>query len=383
MGSRRIVGAAAIVSLGVFCLSITGCARTPVNAASKDVSATLTSPSTAAGSVRARRIVRATGIVQAVRTHTVRVPQISQIAQTPGRSPQLTLTALVPNGTAVKKGDTLVEFDQTAQLDDAREAQAKLEDLRHQLEQSRAQVNSDSTKRIAKIREAEADLGKARLQLQKGPVLADLERKKNEVKADSARDQLASLNKSHEHRLKAEVAVVRILELKCERQKLVVERLNNNIEKMIVRAPHDGMVALESIWRSGSMGPPQVGDQVGPNQPVLRLFDPSEMVIETQVNEPDFGVLGTAMHAKVYIDAYPNVAFDGQLQSASPVATAGLESPVKSFSATFRISQRDPRLLPDLSASLEIEVDSPGTPERTARAAQDSTVISPAGTRRL
>jgi multidrug resistance efflux pump len=279
----------------------------------------------------------------------------------PGRNPQLTLTALVPNGTAVKHGDTLVEFDRTAQLDEARDAQAKLEDLQHQFAQTRAQVNSDSTKRIALIREAETDLGKAKLQLQKGPVLAELDRKKNEVKAASALERLASMNKSHESRLKAEVAAVRILELKCERQKVVVERLNSNIEKMIVRAPHDGMVALESIWRSGSMGPPQVGDQVGPNQPILRIFDPSEMIIETQVNEPDFAVLGTATRAKVYIDAYSNLAFDAQLESASPVATAGLESPVKSFSTKFRINQKDPRLLPDLSASLEIEVGSRGS----------------------
>jgi len=32
---------------------------------------------------------------------------------------------------------------------------------------------------------------------------------------------------------------------------------------------------------------------------------------------------------------------------------------VKSFAARFRINQRDPRLLPDLSASLEIAIPSP------------------------
>ena len=97
---------------------------------------------------------------------------------------------------------------------------------------------------------------------------------------------------------------------------------------------------------------------MGPNQPILRIFDPSEMIVDTQVNEPDIAALGTATHAKVYIDAYSNLVFDAQLESASPVATAGLESPVKSFATKFRISQQDPRLLPDLSASLEIEVGS-------------------------
>ena len=242
----------------------------------------------------APRMVRATGTVQAVRTFTVRVPQLSQ---TSGQNVRLTLTALAPNGTSVKKDDILVEFDQTAQLDEAREAKAKLEDLEHQLEQQRAQSNSDATKRLAAIREAEVELGKAEIQLKKGPVLADLDRKRNEVKAASVRERLVSLNQSHQHRIAAETAAVRTLELKCERQKLVVQRIESNINKLTIKAPHDGMVALETVFRSGSMGPPQVGDQVWPNQPIIRIFDPSEMIVDAQVNEPDVAVLAGAAHA--------------------------------------------------------------------------------------
>ena len=80
------------------------------------------------------------------------------------------------------------------------------------------------------------------------------------------------------------------------------------------------------------------------------------MIVDTQVNEPDSVVLAGLSRARVFLDAYPDAVFEANLESASPVATAGLESPVKSFSARFRISQHDKRLLPDLSASLEIEL---------------------------
>ena len=336
----------------VVCTTLTfySCGRTHAGSSPKDPGGANPAFSTA---TPGGRIVRATGIVQAVRSYTVRVPQLAQVS---GRSPQLTLTTLVPNGSAVKKDTILVEFDQTAQIDDAREAQAKLDELEHQREEKRAQVNSDSSKRLAAIREAEVELGKAELQLRKGPVLADLDRRKNEAKSVGARERLASLKKSHEAWLQAEAAAVKVTELKCERQKLVLERLKTNIERLMVRAPHDGMVAFESMWRNGSMGPPQVGDQVWPNQPIIRIFDPAEMIVETQVNEPDIAALGAMTTAKVFLDAYPNASFVALLESASPVATAGLESPVKSFSARFRIKERDPRLLPDLSASLEIEI---------------------------
>jgi multidrug efflux pump subunit AcrA (membrane-fusion protein) len=341
----------AIVALG---LTASACTHRSAEAAAPAATVPA-APSTPAQT--GKRIIRATGVVQAVRSYTVRVPQL---AQTSGQNNRLTLTALVPNGTPVKKGDILVEFDPTAQLDEAREAKAKLADLHHQLEEKRALVNSELSKRLALIKEAETELGKAQLQLRKGPVLPELERQKAEVKAAAASDRLASLHLSHKHRLEAEAASVKVLELKNERQKVVVERLQSNLEKLTIRAPHDGMTALESVWRSGSMGPSQVGDQVWPNQPIVRIFDPTEMIVDTQINESDMVALAISTPAKVYIDAYPNAAFEAQLESASPVATAGLESPVKSFTARFRILQRDNRILPDLSGSLEIAVNASG-----------------------
>jgi len=345
----RTLSAILAVALGT---AVSGCKTRSAEAApSSSTSGAGIRPASSGTSPSGKRIIRSTGLIQAVRSYTVRVPQLSQVS---GQNMRLTLTALVPNGSAVRRGDVLVEFDPTAQLDESREAKAKLADLQHQLEEKRAQVNSDSSKRVAEIREAETELGKALLQLRRGPVLAEIERRKAEIKTAAARERVASLNKSHEYRLQAEAAGVKVLELKHSRQKVVVERLEANIVKLTIRAPHDGMTALESVWRSGSMGPPQVGDQVWPNQPIVRIFDPTEMVVEAQINEPDMAVLAGNAKAKVFIDAYPNVTFDAQLESASPVATAGLDSPVKSFTARFRLQQRDPRILPDLSTSLEI-----------------------------
>lgn len=296
-------------------------------------------------------MIRATGTIVAVRSSTIRVPQLTETAS---RSSQLTLVALIPNGTSVKKGDTLAEFDPTARLDDLRDAKAKLIDLEHQRDEKRASVESDAAKRLLTIREAESDLGKAELELKKGPVLADLDRRKNEANAKGSRERLASLRKSHDSWLVAEKAAISVLELKCDRQKLVVQRLQSNLDKLTLHAQHDGMVAHENVWRNGSMGPPQVGDQMWPNQPIVRVFDPAEMVVDTQVNEPDAAALAGLSTAKVYLDAYNNAVFHARLENASPVATAGLESPVKSFTARFRIEEHDPRLMPDLSASLEI-----------------------------
>lgn len=294
--------------------------------------------------------VRATGTIRAVHVANVQVPSIR------GPSGRLTLIRIVPNGTRIKEGDLLAEFDSTQQFEDAREARAKADDLGHQLEQMRMQYRSDAAKRTADLRGAQADLEKATLELQKAEALSEIDRLKNEEKLASAKVRVASIQKSsHFHNLD-EAAGLRILELQRDRQMLVLERTESNREKLTVKSPLAGMAALANVWRSGSMGPMQEGDQAFPGQNFVQVFDPTDMLVVTQVNEPDGAVLSRpGAAATVRLDAYPGIVFHAVLESASPVASSSLESPIRFFLARFRIQERDPRLLPDLSAAVEVE----------------------------
>ena len=294
------------------------------------------------------RAVRVAGMIQALKSVSIRVPQIS------AQSGRVTLSALIPNGSTVAKGDTLAEFDPTAVLDEERDVKAKLSEATYQLEERQAKIRSDAAKRGALLADAEADLAKARIQLRKAEILSEIDRRKNETLAESAVARVGSLKKSNAFRDAEDGASAGVLEKKRERLEMQLARIGANLEKLVIKAPHNGMIALENTWRNGSMGPPQEGDMLSPGQPVLRLFDPGEMVVEGTVSEADVAFLPHASSVRVYLDAYPGVAFDARLESASPVATAGLDSPIRTFSARFRIAGRDPRLLPDLSASLEI-----------------------------
>lgn len=297
--------------------------------------------------------LRATGTIQALQAYSIRVPQIS------GLSSRVTLTHLIPNGSKVIKDQVLAEFDSTTILDQAIETEAKVSEAGHQLEEKQAQFRSDRAKRESLTSEARAELQKAQLQLRKGPVLSEIERLKNEAKASSATERVASLEKASAFRAKAEEAALKGLELKRERQKVALERLRLNLERLVIHSPQDGMVALERVFRSGSMGPAQEGDQMNQGQPVLRLFKPDRMIVDAAVNESDVSVLQPGVAAKLYLDAYPGVEFNAEMLTASPIAVAGLDTPVRSFAARFRVLSEDPRLLPDLSAALEIKRAAP------------------------
>jgi hypothetical protein len=114
-------------------------------------------------------------------------------------------------------------------------------------------------------------------------------------------------------------------------------------------------VAHQSLYRYNSMGHAQEGDQLYRGQALVSIFDPSEMLVRCAVGEPDGAALVDGARATVYLDAYPDVALPGHFEFASPVAASALGSPIKTFTAIFKLDRSDPHLMPDLSAAVVVE----------------------------
>ena len=332
-----------ILVLLISAVALVSCER-----ASPSNTATPTAASAAEPS-HGQREIRLTGTVEAVHSSKVVVPQLT------GQNNQMTLTGLIPNGSRVNEGDPIAEFDPTAEMDRAREAKAKYEDLGHQVDQKIASNRADAEKRQSDLKQAEADLGKAMLEVQKAPVLAEIARLQNEVKAAVAREHVDSLKKSNALHDKSDAAALRILELQRDRQKVALERAQGNLDKLRVRAPLGGMIAHANVYRNGSMTHAQEGDQMYRGNALVSIFDPSEMQVRCSVGEPDGIALVKGARATVYLDAYPDLALSAHFEYASPIATTALSSPIKSFTAVFKLDKPDPHLMPDLSAAVVIQ----------------------------
>jgi multidrug efflux pump subunit AcrA (membrane-fusion protein) len=325
-------------------LLVTACGKQPTRA----IAAT-NDPVRASAPAQPARMVRLTGTVQAVHSFAVRIPAIQ------GQGGNLTITKLVPNGATVRQDDILAEFDPTAELQAERDTQAKFDDLRHQIESKIAEQRSNAETRASALQQAQADLDKARLEIKKGPILSSIDDQKNAAKLEDAQQHVASLRRSNHFHNLAEAAELRLLELQRDRQQVALERSRGNLEKLTMRAPLNGMVALENVWKSGSMGHATEGDQLYPGSPLLRIFDPSQMEVRLSVSEPDGMLLKPGMVANVHLDAYPDLTFPAVFDSADPVATAQVDNPLKTFDSRFRFASHDPHLLPDLSAAVDIE----------------------------
>jgi len=128
IGEHTALGAFAILFIA-FCLGLASCTTRAGGPVDSPVRAA-TGPERKPGD----RAVRVAGMIQALKSVSIRVPQIS------AQSGRVTLSALIPNGSTVAKGDTLAEFDPTGVLDEERDVKAKLSEATYQLEERQAKV---------------------------------------------------------------------------------------------------------------------------------------------------------------------------------------------------------------------------------------------------
>ncbi|HUX68226.1 MAG TPA: HlyD family efflux transporter periplasmic adaptor subunit [Terriglobales bacterium] len=303
---------------------------------------------------RLTRLLRVGGTTAAVHAFTLRIPQI------PGQSSQFVLVSIVANGVEVKQGEVLAQFDATAEIQNALDAKAKYDDLRHQVQDTRAQNQANAEQRASDLQQAEADLGKAQLELKKAPILSAIDAQTDRLNLEDAAAHIASLKKENALKAEADGAGLRGLELKRDQQQVEWERAQSTVAKLTLRAPLAGMVGLVPVYRANSEGPAQPGDQLYSGSPLLRIFDPSDMEVDGQINEADSATLTPGLKGVLHLDAYPRLRLAVHFLAASPVAVAGgFGVPIRTFAATFQVDQRDARLLPDLSAAVDLEITSP------------------------
>jgi HlyD family secretion protein len=300
-------------------------------------------------------VLRLRGMTAAVEARSVQAPLIA--GQQVGT---LTITKLIPSGTRVKKGDLLVEFDRQAQLRDIVDKQAQSDDQNQKVIEEQAKEGAARAKDETEINQAESDLAKAKLEMQKVELMSRIDAEKAQETLDEAQASLAQLKQTFDLKRKAAQASIHILEIQRDRTRETMLHAQANSALMEIHAPIDGIVVLNTIWKQGSMGEVQEGDQVRPGVPFMEVVDPAVMEVRVPVNQEDLLALKMGEKAQVHLDAYGDLVLPGQLESIDPMGTPGdFSARLRKFSATFSIQGHDPRLMPDLSAAVDVNAARP------------------------
>lgn len=312
--------------------------------------ATATSLQLASGNPN--QILRLKGTTEAVQSRAILAPLLEG-----QQVPTLTIIHLTPGGTRVKRGDALVEFDRQTQMRDIIDKQADYSKLVDQVAEEQAKESAARAKDETELKTAEDNLRKTELEIQKAEIVSRIDAEKNQENLDEAKATFEQLRETFDLKRKAAQAAIRILEIQRDRTQQTMMHAQANANLMQIRSPLDGVVVLNTIWKQGTMGEVQEGDQVRPGVPFMQVVDPSAMQVRVLANQQDFPSLQAGQTAKVRLDAYPDLVFQAKLDQLAPIGEGGdFSSKLRSFVVIVSIAGNDPRLMPDLSAAVDVDI---------------------------
>jgi multidrug resistance efflux pump len=297
------------------------------------------------------------GDVRPLKTLTVNAPTFAS------GTGDLRIVKLVKNGTTVRKGEPIVQFDVTM-------LQRTLEEKRSELRQADAEITRLQGENRIKEEQDRTDLAKAQYDVERAKLDASTEELISRVEAEKFKLALADARQrlaETETRLAADgrgaAADVDSRRQKRDKAALEVANAERDLRALSVVAPGDGTVSIMNNWRAGgafSNGREfREGDRAWPGAAIAEVPDLSVVEIAANVDESDRGRLDERQAATIRVDALPDRELTGRVASISTLAKVVFEGwpPVKQFEVRLRLTDPDPRLKSGMSAMASVATD--------------------------
>ena len=241
----------------------------------------------------------------------------------------MTLLELAKAGTPVKAGDVVAQFDpenQLQRLDDYRDSVVQ---LRNSIRKMEANLAAAKEAHDQQVRAARADWQKALLDLKTIKVRSEIDAEKLRLTAEEADLKYKQLVTEQALVEESQRASIRASELVLAQSAIELERAQNNVKRMAMTAPINGIVVIANLVLNGDLRQIREGDQVAAGQPVLYVVDTGSMALSGAANQVDAERMRLGMRATVRLDAYPG------LNIAGTVVGIGAMAKVSAFRAGY------------------------------------------------
>ena len=307
------------------------------------------------------RRIRLTGLSEAIKFHVATAPLLAGQGQSGGGGGgggNLVIVKIAEPGARVKAGDVLVEFDRQSQEKVALDKKAEYDDLVNQILQKDAEQEAARVKDDSEIAQAENAVKNYELEVLKNEMLSRVKAEINDQDLAESRVKLKSLRDNYALKRAAAAAEHRILEIRRDRARAAMDHAIDNAKALTVLSPLDGLVVPKMTWKGNGPADIQEGDEMSPGEPILQVVNQSSMQVRARINQADLPSVRVGLPVAVRLDAYPDLEMTGRITQIAPIGISGSFSPrVRAFAAVIMVDGTNPRLLPDLTAAIDVEVE--------------------------
>jgi HlyD family secretion protein len=291
-------------------------------------------------------------------------PLKSIVLTSPMNAGELQIIKLAKNGTTVKPGDVVVEFDGTTLQRTILETKSNLKQAEAEIEQVAANWRLTDEQNATTLMKAKYDLQRAKLDLDKGETVSRIDNEKAKLVVADAEQKLKELEEKIRSDKTAAEAEAFGKKRKREKALADLERAEVGLKNLQLKSPVAGMVNILPNPRSGDMfGTGQEfreGDRAWAGASILELPDLSSVHLEARLDESDRGRLKPGQDAVIRIEAVPGKDFKARIERISLLARVDFSSgwpPQRNFDLGLVLLDLDPKIRPGMTAVARIATD--------------------------
>lgn len=289
-----------------------------------------------------------TGELRAERSIQINAPRIQS-------SFSNTVTFLAPEGSIVKKGERIVEFDDSSLLSSKSEAERTLDETKLNIQKKKADLEADRCDLMNSLAQAQSALKQDELygKISKSLLPANdyqkyqLNVSKSKLSVEKAKEQLSNFERSYASQMS-------LVEINQSQAEINLKKIESDMQLLKIDAPQDGIFIYGDNWQSNRKVQP--GDNIFPGMEVASLPDLTSMQVLGYVYDTEYRVLKPDMRCTVRLDALPDFNANGQIISLTSVASRkGFSSEKKLFQTLARLDRIDASVMkPGMTARVNV-----------------------------
>lgn len=267
---------------------------------------------------------------------------------------ETTIRWIEDEGTVVKAGQRVVEFDTSAFAQDLGEKRLAWEQADADLAQAESDREAGKADTEFAVAQKTIAVEKARID---AAIPAEFLRGKdwqdNQLALSRAENELAKAKEDDASKGASSAETVHQKEIALGKARRELDAATQAMEGMVLTAPRDGILVIaDHPWQGRKL---QVGDSVWVGLPVVSLPDLSVMRVEAKLSDVDDGRVAPAEPVTCTLDAYPDRTFSGHIVEITPVAQEETgRSLRRAYSVKIELDASDAdRMRPGMSVKVE------------------------------
>jgi multidrug efflux pump subunit AcrA (membrane-fusion protein) len=275
-----------------------------------------------------------TGEVKAVSAADLTVPRTD--------NSQLTIRWMAEDGSLVKTGDKVLEFDNSAVTQQLEEKHLALLEAEMGFRTASDLAAIEADNKHNELEQHQIAYQKAKI---KAEIPADLISKRDyqEHQLDKKRMEIAVKKAEADASSQAKEAELdlRVKQIELDKAKRVIDNANKTLEELVLKAPRDGIVVInDHPWMGTKL---HVGDVVEPGMSVISMPNLSvAMEVHSELSDVDDGRVQIGNIGTCTLDAYPDKPTACTVTELTPVArTKGETSLRRAFAVKLSLASAD------------------------------------------